>query len=88
MSTIYQLAVLGLVSILPRLATASAELQAATPGEQAGGAYAVQPLPTLKGGGFYRLLALALEHYPTASCKQRYLMYTNAQGSINAGRNC
>jgi len=46
-------------------------MQTATPGEQAGGGYAVQPLPALKDGGFYRLIALALQYYPIASCKEK-----------------
>lgn len=75
---------LGLVTILPQLATGFAQVQTATPGEQAGRGYAMQPLPTLKDGGFYRL---ALQRYPTASYKQRYLAYMNAQASINADRN-
>lgn len=78
---------LGVINILPQLATVFAQVQTTTPGEQAHGGYAMQPLPTLKDGGFYRLLVLALQHYPAASCKQRYLTYMNAQASINADRN-
>lgn len=87
MSSLYQLAGLRLVNILVRLATVLAQVQSGSPGEQAGGEYALLPLPTLKDGGLYRLLALALQHYQIASCKQRYLLCMNAQASINADRN-
>lgn len=78
---------LGLVIILPQLAIGFAQVRTASPGEQAGGGYAMQPLPALKDGGFYRLLTLALQHYPIASCEERYLTCVNAEGSVNADRN-
>lgn len=83
----YLLAVFGFLSIVPPVCPCAFTGTNSCSGRAGWWRICQVAPPYLENGGFYRLFVLALQHCPTATCKQRYLLYMNAQASINAGKN-